>query len=392
LANEAALGEDRSIFPTNDEGVAQGSPLSPLFGNVLLYDFDLKLNGRGVICIRFIDDFLLLSMSERKCKNAFVSAKRFLEDMGLDCHDPFLAVSDKNKTEYGDARAGGFWFLGYDCQPGLFQPSPKARAGILKSVDDHFANGRNAIKNVRNARYSFAARQRYAQTHTLIDQVLRGWGEAFAYSTSRTTMKDLDAKIDTKIANFRKWYATQLQSMSAEDKRRTGGIGLLTDVKPKFFDDAPIVLPKSKGFKTSKSTITISTDGSVIAAGKKRGKDQGPGGWAYVVHETNGEVSGSEPSTTNNRMELRAVLEAIMSLPKQASAIIRTDSQYVHRGVNGETTIKTNLDLWKQLQIETHSRRIKVVWLKGHAGDTHNERADKLAGAAATKQINAKSF
>ena len=386
LANESALGEDRSVFPTNEEGVAQGSPLSPLFGNILLYDFDLKFNDRGVICIRFIDDFLLLSTSEKKCKNAFLSAKKFLKDMSLDCHDPYQKASDKNKTEHGDARIGGFWFLGYDCQPGLFQPSPKARTSILKAVDDHFANGRSAIKDVRKARDSFAARQRYAQTHSLIDQVLRGWGEAFAYSTSRSTMKDLDAKIDTKIDNFRKWYSTQVLSMSAEDKRRTGGICLLADVKPKFLEDAPIVLPKAKLFRKRKTTLTFSTDGSVIAVNSKRGKDQGPGGWAYVVHETKNEVSGGEPSTTNNRMELRAVLEAVKSLPKQGSALLRTDSQYVHNGINSETTLKSNLDLWTELQHESESKSIKVVWLKGHSGDHHNERADKLAGLAAAEQ------
>ena len=256
----------------------------------------------------------------------------------------------------------------------------------MKSIDEHFSNGRSAIKEVRRAKDSFAVRQRYTQTQTLIDQVLRGWGEAFAYSTSRSTMKDLDKKIDVKIENFRKWYAQQAQSMNAEDKRRTGGIGLLADIKPKFFEDAPIVLPKNKQFRTSKNTVTISTDGSVLTSGKKRGKDQGPGGWAYVVHDTADEQSGGEASTTNNRMELRAVLEALHSLPSGASAIIRTDSRYVENGFNKETALKTNIDLWKKLQHEAETRNIKVVWLKGHAGDLHNERADKLAGRAAAKQ------
>ena len=85
-------------------------------------------------------------------------------------------------------------------------------------------------------------------------------------------------------------------------------------------------------------------------------------------------------------MELRAVLEALLSLPPGASAIIRTDSRYVENGFNKETALKTNIDLWKELQHAAETRNIKVVWLKGHAGDLHNERADKLAGLAATKQ------
>jgi RNA-directed DNA polymerase len=72
LANEKALGEDRRVFPTDEEGVAQGSPLSPLFGNILLYDFDARFNDRGVVCVRFIDDFVLLGDNEssvsRRCQ------------------------------------------------------------------------------------------------------------------------------------------------------------------------------------------------------------------------------------------------------------------------------------------------------------------------------------
>ncbi|MBJ3762507.1 hypothetical protein ILP92_07095 [Maribius pontilimi] len=68
LGNEEVLGEDRSIFPTDSEGVAQGSPLSPLFGNILLQPFDQKFNDRGILCARFIDDFVLLGPSEAKVR------------------------------------------------------------------------------------------------------------------------------------------------------------------------------------------------------------------------------------------------------------------------------------------------------------------------------------
>ncbi|MBO6602398.1 MAG: hypothetical protein JJ938_02985 [Roseicyclus sp.] len=82
LGNADRLGEDRKVFPTNYEGVAQGSPLSPLFGNILLFDFDRQLNGRGVICIRFVDDFVIMSSSQAKCNAAFKSAKKILNVAG----------------------------------------------------------------------------------------------------------------------------------------------------------------------------------------------------------------------------------------------------------------------------------------------------------------------
>lgn len=70
---------------------------------------------------------------------------------------------------------------------------------------------------------------------------------------------------------------------------------------------------------------------------------------------------------------------------------LRTDSQYVENGINCETALKTNLDLWTELQQERQTRSIKVVWIKGHAGDFHNEQADKLAGQAAAKQSTARN-
>ena len=76
LANESRLGEDRSAFPCDEEGVAQGSPLSALFGNILLHDFDLRFNDRGIVCVRFIDDFVILGSAERSVRKAFENAKR----------------------------------------------------------------------------------------------------------------------------------------------------------------------------------------------------------------------------------------------------------------------------------------------------------------------------
>ena len=66
LGNGEVLGEDRRVFPTDEQGVAQGSPLSPLFGNILLQPFDERFNERGVLCARFIDDFVLLGTTQTK--------------------------------------------------------------------------------------------------------------------------------------------------------------------------------------------------------------------------------------------------------------------------------------------------------------------------------------
>ena len=118
---ERALGDDRRCFPTDKDGVAQGSPLSPLFGNILLHDFDRRLNGPGIVTPRFIDDFAIFGHSESAVAKAFATARACLDELGLKCHDPF-ADGDRTKSAHENASIG-FDFLGYRIEPGLFQPS-----------------------------------------------------------------------------------------------------------------------------------------------------------------------------------------------------------------------------------------------------------------------------
>ncbi len=388
LGNEKVLAEDRSVFPTDTEGVAQGSPLSPLFGNILLYEFDNKFNDGDLVCVRFIDDFLLLGKSQQQVKDAFGEAKVLLKDLGLSCHDPFSKKTSEEKAGAGEVDKG-FVFLGYDIRPGLRQPSAKARQSIKNSIDDHLRYGRYAITDVINAANSYESKQRYAQTLVVVDSVLRGWGEAFAFGNSSSTLEHLDEAIDEKIRTFRKWYARKMENADWKMRRRTGGVCLLGDITPKTFDDIPVKLEKGARFVASSKTVTISTDGSVITHGRRKGRDNGPGGWAFIVHGSDQEVSGGLPSATNIQMELRAVIEAIRHTPKGRSIKIRTDSQYVHDVVEKGNTVKRNQDMWREYTKVLNGRPIKIVWVKGHSGDEHNERADKLANKAAKRQQEA---
>jgi RNA-directed DNA polymerase len=375
------LGENRKIFPIDDQGVAQGSPLSPLFGNILLNDFDLKLNGRGISCIRFIDDFVILGKTQGSAVQSFQSAQSLLQSLGLNCHDPFSKSSNAEKAGAGKAE-DGFVFLGYDLRPGLFQPSRLARQKLEKKVDEHLAYGRWSIREAKKID-AFENRQRYIQTLSLLDKVIRGWGNAFAYGNSPNTIEEVDRRIDLKMNDFRLWFSKQIQSGDWKTRRRLGGVCLLSDIPTKNLDDVPFSLDKGKRFSRSPNTVTISTDGSIFSFDRRKGKDQGPGGWAFVIHDANVEFGGRVSSTTNNRMELKAVIEAIKYVDPKNSIIIRTDSQYVTDAANGRTIVKTNTDLWKEFEDLRKSRRVKVIWVKGHAGDTHNEAADRLAAQQA---------
>jgi RNA-directed DNA polymerase len=201
LANERALGDDRSCFPMGEDGVARGSPLSPLFGNILLHDFDRCLNGRGIICVRFIDDFVVLGASQGAVAKAFASARVCLADLRLSCHDPFTG-GDLTKSAHGHASAG-FDFLGYRIEPGLRQPSARARKKLLAAVDEQFSIGRRATNECLRESSSLAHRQRAPQTIDMVDRIVKGWGNAFSYGESKATLADLDRKIDEKKIAFR---------------------------------------------------------------------------------------------------------------------------------------------------------------------------------------------
>jgi ribonuclease HI len=138
---------------------------------------------------------------------------------------------------------------------------------------------------------------------------------------------------------------------------------------------------------TEGKVIQIYTDGACKG-------NPGPGGWGAVLEcgGTEREMYGGEPATTNNRMELTAVIEALAALKRPCRVILHTDSQYVQKGItewiNGwkargwKTAAKApvkNVDLWKKLDEVVRTHEIDWVWVKGHAGHLGNERADALA-------------
>jgi ribonuclease HI len=144
----------------------------------------------------------------------------------------------------------------------------------------------------------------------------------------------------------------------------------------------------------SESIITIYTDGAC------RG-NPGPGGWGawlrWGTHEK--ELWGGEPLTTNNRMELTAVIEALSTLKRASRVELHTDSQYVRQGITawihnwkrrGWTTADKkpvkNVDLWLRLDALASAHDVDWRWVKGHAGDPGNERADALANRGADGQ------
>jgi ribonuclease HI len=145
-----------------------------------------------------------------------------------------------------------------------------------------------------------------------------------------------------------------------------------------------------------KSTaVDIFTDGACKG-------NPGPGGWGVLLryrgHEK--EMSGGEPSTTNNRMELMAVIRALESLKRPCRIRLHTDSQYVQKGISewihawkqrgwktADRKPVKNEDLWRRLDELAALHDIEWHWVRGHAGHDGNERADRLANRGAEEVL-----
>ena len=123
----------------------------------------------------------------------------------------------------------------------------------------------------------------------------------------------------------------------------------------------------------------------------------GPGGWAYLLRDNGAEREqhGFEAATTNNRMELTAVIRALESLARPSRIRVHTDSQYVQKGISewilqwkrrgwrtADRKPVKNEDLWRQLDALTAPHRVEWIWVKGHSGHPENERVDWLANKA----------
>ena len=139
----------------------------------------------------------------------------------------------------------------------------------------------------------------------------------------------------------------------------------------------------------------------IYADGACKG-NPGPGGWGVLLRSGRGEkeMCGGEAQTTNNRMELTAVIEALASLKRRSKVRVYTDSQYVQKGISewihdwkrrgwrtADRKPVKNEDLWRKLDEIASTHEVEWHWVKGHAGHPQNERADALANEGIPQEI-----
>ncbi len=213
------------IFPIGVEGVAQGSPLSPLIANLYLHDFDKTINDGEVTCLRYIDDFLILGKDMGCVDRAFSKAQTELKKLSLEAYRP-LATSDKASR---GLTAKGFDFLGCFVSAGLVQPSTATRERFKKRIKS------DLDASIRMMKFSVEAgdispKGSYSGALQNLDRVILGWGKAFSFCSNGQWIKGLDDYITSTLAQYEIEKANLFQKTNGTAQRRMLGVRLLAAV------------------------------------------------------------------------------------------------------------------------------------------------------------------
>lgn len=164
----------------------------------------------------------------------------------------------------------------------------------------------------------------------------------------------------------------------------------LSDAETKYVNDAfsrgehlPDIPTKVLPSSSSEPAPTIGQDEMTIYTDGACSGNPGPGGWAFIILKDGEEVeaaSGGEHATTNNRMEMMALYQALKRVGNTRKKLtVISDSQYVIKSMQGLFAKKKNQDLWALIDVIASQHDIEYKWVRGHTGDPHNEKCDSLA-------------
>lgn len=226
LNDTARYGDDITLFPLLESGVAQGSCLSPLLCNVLLHDFDVEMQGRGIVTIRYIDDFIVLGPSAAKASAAFNSGLAKLKAMGLECYDP-RNPEHRDKAETGVLSLGAE-FLGCHVSTAAIRPSDENRANLMKKLE---GLKEESLRHATNPAQAQRKGVTYLDALNKMSLTLQGWSNTFGFSTDARLMRDIDRQVSQMLSDFqlRAQQARGSAKMNEEDWRRFFGVWLAQD-------------------------------------------------------------------------------------------------------------------------------------------------------------------
>lgn len=234
IIETARLDGLMGLFPLADAGVAQGSCLSPLLCNYLLHDFDMSMNARNVVCIRYIDDFILFAPNKKAAQQAFDSGLVMLGKLGLKAYNPF-DPADVKKAEHGRS-SHGFNFLGCEIMPTSVRPSKEKQQELIESVKTLYDNCIKSMKDPQAAVDSANQILSFAGTALAASRTVRGWGNSYAFCSDDRLMMSLDIELDKQLIDFRKRFTQATATFSPAMRRRALGVFALSDCRK---DDSP---------------------------------------------------------------------------------------------------------------------------------------------------------
>ncbi len=229
LDNLGLLREQhQNLFPSYELGVAQGCCLSPLLGNILLRGFDELTNTEDVLCLRYIDDFLILGKNETEIREVFARGKNELCKFDLDTYD----IDDGSKKAIAGCTQRSFSFLGCEISPGFVHPGKESRQNLLNKIKKLFTDSKKRFfttpkKTEETYEYSLLC------TLEQVHRVIAAWGNHYVFCNSQQLFNSLDQKIDEMLRNYLGSYASRRDRADQQERRRILGVHLLTDCNSK---------------------------------------------------------------------------------------------------------------------------------------------------------------
>lgn len=228
LSNREELGHLLEFFPDSVTGVPQGHSLSALLGNVLLRPFDDRVNSGACICLRYLDDFLILGSNREEVWAAFRAGREILSSLGLEAYDPHSS----EKAVEGSTKAR-FTFLGCDLSDGFVHPSRENQKRLVARVRERLDMSKRAMVSGAFATPAHRSRS-LAETLRSVGQMVEAWSKHYRFCNAGSLFAEIDRQIDELLDDYMGMYLARSGPIAegpADRRRRMLGVWRLSDTQ-----------------------------------------------------------------------------------------------------------------------------------------------------------------